>query len=91
METVTNPLKVLSQGIAYVKGKLPQEGSSVKMPINRVGEDFELKGFNLQPGMNPTFFLEKEGRLTHAVINGFLIDLNKPLENQETGNGLIYR
>ncbi|MEC7264600.1 MAG: M14 family zinc carboxypeptidase [Bacteroidota bacterium] len=91
METVPNPSKVLSQGIAFVKGTLPQEGFSVKMPLHRVGEDFELKGFNLQPGVNPTFFLEKEGKLTHAVINGFLIDLNKPLEDQETGNGLIYR
>ncbi len=91
METVPNPSKVLSQGIAFVKGTLPKEGFSVKMPLHRVGEGFELKGFNLQPGVNPTFFLEKEGKLTHAVINGFLIDLNKPLEDQETGNGLIYR
>ncbi|WP_228237275.1 M14 family zinc carboxypeptidase [Allomuricauda sp. M10] len=91
METVSNPSKVLSQGIAYIKGTLPKEGFSVNMPLHRVGGDFELKGFNLRPGINPTFFLEKNGKLTHAVINGFLIDLSKPLEDQETGNGLIYR
>ncbi|RIV47577.1 peptidase M14 [Flagellimonas pelagia] len=91
METVSSPLELLHQGIAYVKGKLPEEGAYVEMPLFKVSETFELGDFNLQPGVNPTFFLEKNGKLTHAVINGFLIDLNKPLENQETGNGLIYR
>ena len=41
--------------------------------------------------MNPTFFLKKEEKLTHAVINGFLIDLSKPLDEQKTGNGLILK
>ena len=45
----------------------------------------------LKPGVNPTFFLEKEGKLTHAVINGFLLDLSKPLDEQKFGNALIYR
>jgi len=54
-----------------------------------VNKDFELKSFRMQPGINPTFFLEKDEKLTHAVINGFLIDLSKPLNKQDTGNGLI--
>ncbi|MFC4220254.1 M14 family zinc carboxypeptidase [Flagellimonas marina] len=82
---------LLEQGIAYVKTQLPNYGSSVDEPMHKVHLDFKLNGFNLQPGVNPTFFLQKEGKITHAVLNGFLLDLSKPLEEQKFGNALIYR
>ena len=59
--------------------------------MHLIHEDFKLNDFNLAPGVNPTFFLEKEGKLTHAIINGFLLDLSKPLNEQKFGNALIYR
>jgi len=43
----------------------------------------------LKLGINPTFFLEKEGELRYAVINGFLIDLTS--ESIEIPNGMIFR
>jgi hypothetical protein len=43
----------------------------------------------LQPGVNPTFFLEKDGVLEYAVVNGFLIDLKA--EKPTIPNAMIYR
>lgn len=90
VDHVEDAMDLLKNGIAYVKTQLPEKSEFVHLPLILVNDDFELKGFRLRPGMNPTFFLEKEGNLTHAVINGFLIDLSKPLNEQQTGNGLIY-
>jgi hypothetical protein len=86
-----NPKNLLQQGIAYVKTVLPDTGFSVDEPVHKANLTFKLGSFKLQPGVNPTFFLEKEGKITHAVINGFLLDLSKPIEEQKFGNALIYR
>lgn len=91
IQSISNPMDLLRNGVAYVKTTLPMEGNFTKLPLILVNQDFELEHMNLQPGINPTFFLEKDGQLTHAVINGFLIDLSKPLKDQEIGNGLILR
>lgn len=85
------PLKLLQDGIAYVKSKLPKKGFSTNIPVHMVGKNFHLETFRLEPGQNPTFFLEKEGEITHAVINGFLIDLEGSFEKQSFGNSLIFR
>lgn len=86
---IDNPMQLLRDGVAYVKTEKPEKSAFVHFPLILVDEKFELKNFSMQPGANPTFFLKKDGKLTHAVINGFLIDLSKPLEQQNTGNGLI--
>lgn len=86
---IDNPMQLLQDGVAYVKTEKPEKSTFVHFPLILVDEKFELKSFSMQPGANPTFFLKKDGKLTHAVINGFLIDLSKPLEQQNTGNGLI--
>ncbi len=86
-----NPKSLLQDGIAYARTMLPDNGFSVEEPVHKTGLNFKLNSFNLQPGVNPTFFLEKEGKITHAVINGFLLDLSKPLNEQKFGNALIYR
>ncbi|SNY99896.1 M14 family zinc carboxypeptidase [Flagellimonas pacifica] len=86
-----NAQSCLQVGVAYVKSESFFEPAYSNEPIHLVGQDFKLNDFSLAPGVNPTFFLEKEGKLTHAVINGFLIDLNKPIGDQNFGNALIYR
>lgn len=86
---IDNPMQLLQDGVAYVKTEKPEKSTFVHFPLILVDEKFELKSFSMQPGANPTFFLKKGGKLTHAVVNGFLIDLSKPLEQQNTGNGLI--
>ena len=83
--------KLLEDGIAYVKSTLPSKGFSTDKPVHIVGDKFRLNNFKLTPGQNPTFFLEKNGKRTHAVINGFILDLEKSLEKQQFGNALIYR
>ncbi|MDF0705709.1 M14 family zinc carboxypeptidase [Flagellimonas okinawensis] len=89
VDRIDNPLNLLKDGVAYVKTEKPEKSAFVHFPLILVDEKFELKKFRLQPGINPTFFLKKDGKLTHAVVNGFLIDLAKPLDQQNSGNGLI--
>lgn len=84
-------LSLLESGIAYVATNPPNEKQYSKVPLHETKIALELPSFKLGVGQNPTFFLEKEGKITHAVINGFLIDLSKPIENQNFGNALIYR
>lgn len=78
-------------GYGYFKTDFLPPIPYTEIPGHFVSNNYKLPRFTLQPGVNPTFFLEKEGKLTHAVINGFLIDLSEPIENQNFGNGLIYR
>ena len=85
---VQNPMDLLKDGVAYIKTGQSEESPFVDFPLILVDKKFELGKFRLQPGMNPTYFLKKDGKLTHALINGFLIDLSKPLDEQYTGNGL---
>jgi hypothetical protein len=47
-----------------------------------VAEDFQVS-----EELVPHFFLQKEGELVYAVINGMLLDLSK--ENYEIANSLI--
>src|SRR5690606_16795540 len=86
-----DPYGLLREGVGFVRTALPENRAFVEFPMNLVAADFKLRPLTLQPGSNPTFFLEKGGKLTHALINGFLLDLSKPLEGQTFGNALIYR
>ncbi len=78
-------------GYGYFKTDFLPPIPYTEMPGHFISNKYKLPEFTLQPGVNPTFFLEKEGKLTHAVINGFLIDFSRPIETQNFGNGLIYR
>ncbi len=91
VDRITNAMDLLKNGVAYVKTEIPEKSRFVHLPLMLVNEEFEMKDFNIRPGINPTFFLKKDGILTHAVINGFLIDLSQPLDGQNIGNGLIFR
>ncbi|MFD2585612.1 M14 family zinc carboxypeptidase [Croceitalea marina] len=78
-------------GVAFVKTHLPKNGFAVKKPVHLVGENFKLPDFNLSPGKEPTFFLEKDSKIKYAIINGFLLDLSIASDKQKFGNALIYR
>jgi hypothetical protein len=70
---------------------IPKDKQHLPSKINLASTTFQLPDFQLKVGNNPTFFLEKEGQLTHAVINGFLLDLSQAMQGQDFGNALIYR
>ncbi len=72
----------LQEGYAYVALEQLPEEDYTDLPINLVAKDFEFPE-NLQAN----FFLEKEGKLEYAVINGFLVDLSK--EKFQVENALI--
>ncbi|GMN08871.1 M14 family metallopeptidase [Croceitalea sp. MTPC9] len=89
-----NLTSLLKDGIGYLTVDFSKYKTSKivnGLPFNLWPKGRNLGVFKLKPYVNPTFFLEKDGEITHAVINGFLIDLNEPLENQKFGNALIYR
>lgn len=84
--------KWVRAGFGYLRMQnIPKEKEFLPSQIHLASATFQLPEFQLAVGKNPTFFLEKEGRITHAVLNGFLLDLSKPLNEQGFGNALIYR
>jgi hypothetical protein len=63
---------LLKEGYAYIKVRdLPTDKDYVEYPINLAAESFKLP-----KGITSNFFLEKNGILEYAVINGFLMNLN---------------
>ena len=89
-------IKILKSGNTFVRvANIPESALSAPMPVNVVGKSFELPEFSLEPGINPSFLLEKDGEYQYAVINGFLLDLNHG--NKQAGydsafkNAMIYR
>lgn len=84
-------LNLLDEGYAYVRvSKLPKDQLFSPYSVQVISENYELPEFSLGVGKNPTFFLEHEGELKYAVINGFLIDL-KSGSKHERLNGLLLR
>ncbi|WP_286760947.1 M14 family metallopeptidase [Salegentibacter sp. UBA1130] len=77
-----NISEILRKGYAYVAlNELPEEDFA-EIPINIVSKEFEIS-----ESLQPHFFLEKDGELEYAVINGFLIDLSE--EKFQVENALI--
>ena len=80
---------ILSAGFSYVRVKnIPKNENYTNYPIQVVNEDFMIPG-RLGVGSNPTFFLEKDGKMEFAVINGFFLDLGD--FDNSIKNGLILR
>ncbi|MDY7395017.1 M14 metallopeptidase family protein [Aureibaculum sp. 2210JD6-5] len=85
-----NELSMLKKGYVYVKmAKLPDDKNYTDKPIMVLKVTKATPELNVRVGANPTFLLEKNGKIDYAVINGFLIDLNA--ENPNFKNGLIYK
>lgn len=82
---------LLMKRVAYIASNDVSDKQYSELPFHLTSKEYRPKGFQWMPGMNPTFFLEKDGKITHAVINGFLLNLSKPLDKQGFGNALIYR
>ena len=77
---------LLKEGYGYVRVKnLPHGRSFTHFPVNLVGENFRIPD-ELEPGTRATFFLEKDGKIEYAVINGFLL---KPEDLEKVKNALV--
>lgn len=73
----------LREGYGYIKIEdLPEVSGFISQPVNLVPSDFEAPD-----NLGPTLFLERNGKLEFAVINGFFISLTEA--NTEAVNGLI--
>ena len=85
-----NPMALLKQGYAYVRMEnIPTTALNSPLAFHIIGKSYKVPALRLQPGINPTFFLEKDGVLEYGLINGFLIDLKK--EKTAIPNAMIYR
>lgn len=84
-------ISLLKEGYTHLRiSKIPYKQLSSPFPLHIIGAKFIIpEKLLLQPGINPTFLLEKNGVNKYAVINGFLINL----ENGEGTfkNAMIYR
>ncbi len=82
--------ELLRQGYGYLRlASIPGKQVNASFPLHVIGPNYEVPKMFLQPGINPTFFLEKEGTIRYAVINGFLLDLNET--NPTLPNAMIYK
>ncbi|WP_446050888.1 M14 family zinc carboxypeptidase [Zobellia laminariae] len=82
---------LLKSGYTYVRVvNIPNENLSSPFPIHVIGKKYEVPDFLVEVGLNPTFLLKKGDNITHAVINGFLIDLNSD-KKTNFKNAMIYR
>jgi len=80
----------LKEGYAYVRiEKIDPKMLSSPFAMHLIGTNYEVPELQLEEGVNPTFLLEKDGKIEYAVINGFLIDLKKG--KGKFKNTMIYR
>jgi hypothetical protein len=81
---------LLKSGHTYIRVEnIPKDMRSSPYPIHIIGKNYEVPEFNIEVGINPTFLLEKDGKIEYAVINGFLIDVDKSATG--FGNAMMYR
>ena len=81
---------LLENGYSYVRVKeLPDEKNFTTFPVHVVDENFEVPQ-DLEPGVNPTFFLKKEGHQGYAVVNGFVYKIGEPNPEEHIENALIF-
>ncbi len=58
-------------------------------PIHIISSGYQIPEFYVKVGENPSFLLEKNGAITHVIINGFLMDLSS--NKNHFKNAMIYR
>ncbi|WP_419211580.1 M14 metallopeptidase family protein [Maribacter sp. X9] len=81
---------LLQQGYGFVRmATIPAKQVNAPFPVHLIGPNYKVPQLFLEPGINPTFFLEKDGKMAFAVINGFLVDLTSNVIN--IPNGMIYK
>lgn len=74
-------LKLLKEGYLAVSVKNINKGELHNLPI-LVLNSVPTFSWGWKTGESPNFFLAKEGVLTYAVVNGYLIDLNNPKDQE---------
>lgn len=74
--TIANDL--IKKGYYGVRIKEMPENQLYNLPLLILKEGKEPGG-GMQLGMPANFFLSKNGKLQYAIINGYLINLNKPI------------
>ncbi len=83
-------MALLKQGYTYVRVKnIPSAQLQVAKPLHVISSFYEVPPLHLEVGINPTFLLKKDNKIAYAVVNGFLIDLQKDKGSFE--NAMIYR
>ena len=81
---------ILNEGYSYVRVKnFSGKINHLDLPVNVVRENFKTPS-KLNVGVNPNFFLSKNGTIQYAIINGFLIDL-KEFNQDSVRNALIIK
>lgn len=81
---------LLKQGYGFVRmASIPVKEINSPFAFHLIGPKYKVPELLLQPGINPTFFLEKHGKVEYAVINGFLVNLKS--EIIQVPNGMIYK
>lgn len=84
-------VELISNGYLYVRvAQLPKGKMSVDLPVQVLSETYKVPEFRMQPERNATFLLGKDGKNRYAVINGFVVDLEKP-DTGRVKNSLILR
>ncbi|MCH6233938.1 M14 family zinc carboxypeptidase [Cognataquiflexum rubidum] len=72
-------LELLKAGYLAVKVKESEARELHGLPI-LVFKNATSIPFGIRTGGSPNFFLSKDGMLKYAIVNGYLIDLEKPIE-----------
>ena len=66
--------ELLSQGFGFIKvANIPEKLLNSPVPLHLVGENYKRPDFRLQPGINPTFFLKKDGKFTHPILKFWIL------------------
>lgn len=70
-------IALLKKGYVYWRGRVPMGDEGLQFPMQLVSSKFMIPEFRLYVGLNPSFLLSKNGEISHAIVNGYLIDLRQ--------------
>ncbi len=76
LPTQEEAIELLKEGYLYFRTEESIDNHHINIPMMLVSKEFMPQKLELYIGLNPSFLLEKSGTITHAVVNGFLIDLS---------------
>ena len=85
--TLEKAMELLRQGFLAIKVKQGALREVHGLPLIVLKSSDKFSG-GWTTGATPNFFLSKEGRLTHAVVNGYLISLDR-VPTQEIRNRIF--
>jgi hypothetical protein len=78
--TADKTMELLKAGFLAVKVKEAEDRELYDLPILAFKNSTSIP-FGIRTGGSPNFFLSKGGALKYALVNGYLIDLEKPVGN----------